>query len=126
MKRVPELRDLSQDHHHGLVLARRARQAAAGEEGHEPSAVWLEVEARFASELEPHFQIEETPIDEHEPLRACVRTGSGRTAADLRRFGELLEQHIRFEEREPFEVAQERLSPEALRAVARACRAHGE
>jgi hypothetical protein len=32
MKRIPQLRDLSEDHHHGLVLARKARQAAAGKD----------------------------------------------------------------------------------------------
>ena len=32
MKRTPELRTLSEDHHHGLVYARRLRRAAEGDE----------------------------------------------------------------------------------------------
>ena len=33
MKRAAELRSLSEDHHHGLVNARRLRQVAAEKEG---------------------------------------------------------------------------------------------
>jgi hemerythrin-like domain-containing protein len=110
MKRFLELRDLSEDHHHGLVLA-------------------------------PHFQIEELLIapgletvgetmlakrlyDEHRALRECVRPESGRTPSDLHRFGELQENHVRFEERELFEVAQKCLSSQQLGAIAEACRAN--
>jgi len=32
MKRTPELRTLSEDHHHGLVQARRLRRVAEGDE----------------------------------------------------------------------------------------------
>jgi hemerythrin-like domain-containing protein len=141
MKRIPELRDLSDDHHHGLVLAQKAKQAAARADLRAAAEMWVEVEMQFAAELAPHFQIEETLIaphledagesamtrrlyDEHRALRECVQPGSGRTPADLGRFGDLLESHIRFEERELFEVAQRRLSPEALIAVAEACRAN--
>jgi hemerythrin-like domain-containing protein len=140
MKRVPELRDLSEDHHHGLVLARKARKAAAGEDGFPASDVWAEVEAMFKTELEPHFQIEESLIgavlaalgesqlsrrllDEHEALREFLIPGRDRTPDDLGRFGELLEKHIRFEERELFEVAQSRLNPDELSEVAKACQA---
>lgn len=141
MKRIPELRDLSDDHHHGLVLARKAKQAAAGVDARAAAEMWVEVEMQFAVELAPHFLIEETLIaphleaagesamttrlyDEHRSLRECVKPESGRTPADLGRFGELLENHIRFEERELFEVAEKRLSPEALIAIAEACRAN--
>jgi hypothetical protein len=36
MRRAPELRTLSEDHHHGLVHARRLRRAA--HEGYAPEA----------------------------------------------------------------------------------------
>ena len=140
MKRLPELQALSEDHHSGLVLARKAKKAAAGEDGFSTRNVWADVEARFKTELEPHFQIEESFIasnleaqgesrlakrlyEEHETLRQFLFPESGRTSADLQSFGELLEKHIRFEERELFEVAQNSLSPDVLRAVARACHA---
>jgi hemerythrin-like domain-containing protein len=141
MRRIPELRELSGDHHHGLVLAQKATQAAVRADGRAAAEMWVEVELQFAAELAPHFLIEETLIAphleaagesamtqrlyaEHRALRECVEPGSGRTPADLGRFGELLENHIRFEERELFEAAQQRLSSEALTAVAEACRAN--
>lgn len=138
MKRAPELRDLSEDHHHGLVLARKAKLAAAGEGKSSAEDMWVEVEQAFKQELEPHFEVEESLIgpaleavgesplarrlvDEHRALRACL-TSRHRTADDLRRFGELLERHIRFEERELFQVAQDKMTSHELAAVARACR----
>jgi hemerythrin-like domain-containing protein len=137
------LRNLSEDHHYGLVLARKAKRAGAGEGDLSSADVWTEIETQFKEELEPHFQIEESLIappleiqgesrlakqlyEEHEALRQFLVPGSERTAADLRRFGELLEKHIRFEERELFEAAQNSLSPEALQAVAEACHARPE
>lgn len=139
MKRAPELRDLSDDHHHGLVLARKAKLAASGQEGPSGPEMWAEVEVVFKKELEPHFEIEESFIgkvlraagesqlaqrlvDEHEALREFLLPRHPRTVDDLRRFGELLEQHIRFEERELFQVAQAKLTSDELSAVAKACR----
>jgi hypothetical protein len=140
MKRVPELRDLSDDHHQGLVLARKAKKAAAQEPGFSATEVWADAEQRFISELEPHFKIEEMFLataletqgetqlarrlyDEHKVLRDYFVPRASRTLDDLRSFGELLEKHIRFEERELFEVAQKVLSPDALHAVEAACHA---
>lgn len=140
MKRIPELRDLSEDHHHGLVLVRKAKQAAEAGSDAAVKEAWGEVERVFSAELEPHFQIEERFIasilekrgeekltqrlhSDHKAIRTAVMPDQGRSPADLQRFGVLLEDHIRFEEREFFEVAQQRLSPEELRAVEEACRA---
>ena len=137
MKRIPQLRDLSEDHHHGLVLSRKAKKSAVGE-GLGLDETWVHVEASFIEELEPHFDIEESLIgkpleergeatlakrllDEHRALRAFFHPGAGRDASDLGRFGNLLERHIRFEERELFEVAQRVLTVEELIAVAEAC-----
>ncbi len=139
MKRVSELHGLSVDHHHGLVLARKAKQASNSEDKLLVSAVWEEVEKMFSSNLEPHFQIEETLImpnlkqkgnenlfrrfyDDHERLRKFIKPGSKKTAKALQSFGEILEKHIRFEERELFEVAQKYLSQETLNSIARACK----
>lgn len=55
LKRIPELRKLSEDHHHGLVLARRARLAGDGDEDFSAAHVWEEIERKFQNELEPHF-----------------------------------------------------------------------
>jgi hypothetical protein len=140
MKRIPELRDLSEDHHYGLALARMARKAAAGAGGVSADDAWAEVAAKFEADLEPHFRIEESIIvpalehlgesrltqrllDEHAMLRGFLVPGRDRTAAELGHFGELLDRHIRFEERELFEVAQRRMGHDELSRVAQACRA---
>ncbi|NOZ08740.1 MAG: hemerythrin domain-containing protein [FCB group bacterium] len=134
MKRFPELRKLSDDHHQGLVLARHARVA-----GDAPSAVrvWQEVEEKFRLELNPHFIVEEKylapPLEalgekelvkrfysDHRELRAFINDTKNRTIAALNAFGDLLEAHIRFEERELFEVAQARLPAATLKAVEKA------
>ncbi len=134
------MRALSVDHHHGLVLARKAKQAGTGGDDDKVIEVWAEVQAKFQAELEPHFLIEETIIapaleacgesalvkrlnSEHENLRNCVVAAGERSAAELERFGSTLEQHIRFEERDLFETAQRRLNPDQLNAIAQACRA---
>src|SRR5688500_16831419 len=57
MKRSAELRDLSEEHHHGLVEARRLRKAAAGEVPLE-EAVELFLGA-WREEIGPHFRAEE-------------------------------------------------------------------
>lgn len=139
MKRSNELRDLSSDHHRGLALARMARRSASGR-GDPPTAeAWMEIVETFRVELEPHFRVEESALapaleargepamvrrllEEHAVLRAFVSPGAGRTSADLANFGELLERHIRFEERELFEAAQRLLSAEELAVVAKASR----
>jgi hypothetical protein len=138
LKRIPELRRLSEDHHHGLVLARRARLAGEGNGGVPDSHVWEEIERRFRDELEPHFRIEEEYLApplvalgetelirrfnrDHRMLRESVGDPSARSPSALKQFGEMLERHIRFEERELFETAQQRLSSDELRAIERAC-----
>jgi hemerythrin-like domain-containing protein len=131
MKRDTALRDLSSEHHTGLVLVRRIRKQTAPTEA-AASARWDEVRERFASELEPHFQKEENgllpmlraigesalverTLREHEAMRRLVADGG---AKDLLRFAQWLDDHIRFEEKELFEVAQRRLSAAQLASLA--------
>jgi len=139
MKRTPELHGLSEDHHAALVLARKARLAGTqGDDGTlSPDEVWAEVKARFARDLEPHFAVEErvlAPLLEakgesepvarmladHQALRDCLRNHAEGTKASLLHFGQLLEQHIRFEERELFALAEKVLKPHELDAIRRA------
>ena len=136
MKRVAGLRQLSDDHHQGLVLALKAKKAAAGKDGLSVDALWDEVVRRFNAELEPHFQIEEQLLapallaagetqliqrleQEHAALRALLLS-TDRSATSLEAFGHMLEQHIRFEERELFATAQHLLSSRTLDAIATA------
>jgi hemerythrin-like domain-containing protein len=127
MKRHPALRQLSSDHHSGLVLARKARQAAKGSV-HDQRHMWATLVERFHAELEPHFRIEETgllvalseageaelverTLTEHEDMRGMI---SQDQPENLARFAELLTAHIRFEEQTLFARAQDLLGPDQL------------
>jgi hemerythrin-like domain-containing protein len=140
MKRLAEFQQLSMEHHQGLVFSRKVKRAAASGDEDKIRDMWDKVEASYKTELEPHFQIEEKYIasvmeehgetrlvkqlnEEHQAIRQMFAPQSGRNAADLNTFGLLLEQHIRFEEREFFETAQKYLSQDELQAIADACKA---
>lgn len=138
MQRAPQLVSLSHDHHHALVLARRCRLCATPDASGDVAAAWAAVREAFPSHLEPHFEIEEAHLvpaleaagetvmverlrEEHAALRALAAEESA-TASTVERFGTLLEAHVRFEEREVFELAQRRLPAAILDTVAEACR----
>lgn len=127
MVRHPTLIQLSHDHHHGLALALRCRKQALGRlkpmgsQGLKERAE--EFTAFFGKNLERHFDAEETVLfpfmrasiaeaaplidellREHEQLRAfssklAAENGLSKTLFDA---GDLLERHIRREERELF------------------------
>ena len=139
MKRVTQLRDLSDDHHTGLVLARRCRKAGDSGSGLSPEQVWEQVLEAFSSHLEPHFQIEEQHLvpaleaigetaladrilKDHVAL-CSLRESKHVDRKLVGRFGELLESHIRYEERQVFEPTQHRLPSRSLAAIASACQA---
>jgi len=137
MKRATELRSLSKDHHRALVIAKRAKQFNIECET-TLANIWMEIEIYYSTELESHFRIEETYIaphlespgeielikklyKEHDEIRCYFSPESTRTATDLSDFGKLLEQHVRFEERELFNLAQNSLSPDALASLEEIC-----
>jgi mannose-6-phosphate isomerase-like protein (cupin superfamily) len=124
MKRHPALMPLSHDHHHALVEARRLRRAAARDDDPEPvAAAFADF---FAAVSVPHFREEEETLfplvaafDEarpllvealldHQHLHALVaelqRSADVRGA--MREIGELLEAHVRREERELFPLIE--------------------
>lgn len=142
MKRHPHLREFSDDHHQGLVAARRLRKASAGEEPLEQTAqFFLEF---WEEETEPHFIKEEEALLpvlarygvrlDSEPLTSMfaqhhyIRTLVAQLELELARrdvksetlgeLGELLDEHIRLEEREVFPMIEESLTEEALEEVA--------
>ena len=144
MKRHRALVSLSHDHHHALVQARRLARSAAGDE-----AVRLEAAGDFlafyASDTIPHFREEEEllfplVVDrggdadellarvllEHQRIHALAerlreaQAGGRADAGVMQELGELLNAHVRLEERELFplieEVASDRLpEPRAAR-----------
>lgn len=127
MARHPSLVPLSHDHHHGLALALRCRKQALGQirpmgaQGLRERA--KEFHTFFSNNLVRHFRAEEqilfpligslvpesqSIIDrllkDHEEIRTANKrleseTGLGKLIFDL---GDLLERHIRTEERELF------------------------
>lgn len=138
MKRAAALRDLSDDHHTALVLARRCLRAP-GEGPGASATAWSAVRGAFDADLEPHFRIEEEHLlpalaaigesaladrvrADHASLRSLAAESSA-NGAYVERFGRLLEAHVRFEEREVFEIAQARLPVADLDAIAAACAA---
>ena len=56
MKRAAELRDLSEDHHHGLVQARRLKKAASEEVVAGPVEIAKDFLAFWQEETSIHFQ----------------------------------------------------------------------
>jgi hemerythrin-like domain-containing protein len=146
MKRSPELRDLSEQHHHGLVAARQLRWAAQGKIPLELTVTqFLE---RWREGIQPHFRLEEevllpgyarvVPADhdlivrtltEHVALRRAVRAMEQATGEERRRLaqeiGQALDDHIRFEERVLFPAMEAALAGAALAALGRELKAMG-
>lgn len=131
MKRHAALRKLSSDHHHALVLAKRAETASGDDAG--IAEFWHEVQRSFREQLEPHFCEEEAhllpalaqagenalverTLAEHAAMRRLIAAKP--STETLAAFAELLHAHVRFEERELFEAAQRRLSEAALAQLA--------
>lgn len=123
MKRHPALLQLSREHHTALKLALDCRKARESADGAAEAALLARIPGLFAAELEPHFQCEETDLlpqleavgetalvrrtlEEHRELRRLVACLGRGEAAALLPFAELLQAHVRFEERELFEQAQ--------------------
>ena len=144
MKRHPDLREFSDDHHQGLVNALRLRRSAAGE-GMTPEEaaraflkfwqedtsvhfrkeeeVLLPIVARYAKELLGQASVIEMLV-QHARIRGLAMQLDEEVARDevraetLRGLGDQLETHIRLEEREVFPLIEEVLSEAALHEVA--------
>lgn len=138
MKRHPALRDFSDDHHQGLVQARRLRRATDTE------AAACDFLAFWLADTKLHFRREEEDLLpalalcgmdlEHEPftrmlsqharLRGLVRRLDGKLERgepvekeELEKIGTLLEEHIRLEERVVFPLIETNLTEEDLRTL---------
>jgi hypothetical protein len=138
MKRSPALAALSRDHHHALEAARRLR--GAGAEDLDDAVAHLE--AFWDPRGRRHFEIEEELIlpalpeadadwrraaarvrDEHDRIRARVDRVRGRGADRVQaahELGQLLHDHVRFEERHLFGLLEERLPEDRLALLGQA------
>ena len=131
LRRDASLIPLSHDHHHGLVRVFEIRQALKARTGLAAEAA--ATREFYRGDLAPHFEAEETVVfpamratdcglelidvllDEHRRLRQMA-SGLEATPEPMSAFADLLERHIRREERELFAQYQEHV-PEAQRAA---------
>lgn len=140
-RRHESLIPLSREHHYALMLCLRIHR---GLESRQNDPAWLRSKAEnavrfFAGDLTPHFQAEEEVL--FPAMRHCAGTvellrdllaehrdlerlaeGLRQCEADLlverlRAFADLLEAHIRREERELFPIFEQQVTPEAARLI---------
>lgn len=129
IKRHKVLQPLSRDHHHTLLLAWKIRKGLIT--GIEPVRIKNYVNWFYKTYAAGHFELEEKfiytvleakderiqkALAEHEQLRALF-TSDENIATSLPQLADLLESHIRFEERELFNVIQENAGEEQLRII---------
>lgn len=129
LKRIKELRPLSREHHHGLMLCWKIRTGFA--KNVQPERIKKYTDWFYMTYLLPHFELEEEHVfpvlrKDHELVR--------KAHADHRRLRRLfnqainielnlglieeeLEAHIRFEERVLFPEIQEWASADQLRRI---------
>lgn len=150
LKRHPALVPLSRDHHGALVQARALRLAAGGTDAERRRHPSSETARGFLDfyerELRGHIDDEERALlprckavdpagterilAEHRELEALVAAIGEALAAGkdpltpMAQAGQLLDDHVRFEERSFFEVVQRALSADALLEIGRAIEAN--
>ena len=141
MKRVEALQPLSRDHLKALLAARRLRNATDADAA---SRDFLEF---WDGGGQRHFRVEEevllpgwalkSPVDRIAVARMleehlAIRRGALRAVAaeaaieELRDLGQLLDDHVRFEERELFPMIEKALDPDSLRRLATAIKSAEE
>jgi hemerythrin-like domain-containing protein len=151
MKRAPELRYLSDHHHQGLVHARRLRRAATREGSTTPKETAETLRKVWREEATAHFREEEEVLlpvlarygggagrgpvaqmlAQHTQIRGLVMELSDEVRngvvkpETLEGLGELLETHIRLEEREVFPLIEKVLPEEGLAEVASRLKVRG-
>lgn len=134
MKRDVRLRPLSRDHYHALVLARFIG-AICARDGMDAHAVEV-VKERFAAEITPHFLIEEKLLsaleghgvdhlvkrtrDEHAMILKLLEEALASNTTCMCELGDLLTEHVRFEEREVYPACEQLLSADTLDRIAAA------
>ncbi len=153
MKRARELKPLSSEHHQALLVAFQLKKGLAGhaEAAGAPKDMpgLLALARRFEDQvLQAHARAEEDLLGEfikgddmarlradHAEMTRLLRNSRSAQPPDLRAglgaFADLLERHVRWEERELFPYAEAHMDAEALATIGgelekRLVRAHGE
>ena len=124
LKRVPQLQSLSRDHHHGLLLSWKIRKGFSMNIN--PKRIKDYVDWFWISQLKDHFILEETyvfpllgnnhplikkALSEHNKIQNLIEDSSD-IITSLYALEEVLEAHIRFEERILFQEIQKTTTPE--------------
>lgn len=141
MKRIEQLKPLSMEHHLSLVLANQAVKTAKASDGNAINALCEQIVIEFETRWEQHFQKEEHSIfavldknyqaqmnendkalnalllTQHNQMRDMAKNLKKGNAADLTKFGELLKEHTRLEERQLFPLITDMFSRQELDAV---------
>lgn len=152
MKRHPDLREFSDDHHQGLVYARRLQRAAPAQEGglihtaqdflefweedtrlhfRKEEEVLLPVLARYSEELLNRESVTRM-LTQHARIRGLVMelrdelAGGKIRLETLQELGALLEAHIRLEERVVFPLVEKAVSEQALKEIASGLETFGD
>ena len=146
-RRHESLIPLSREHHYGLMLCLRLHKGLPQHGPQHGDEAWAREQAArvaqfFATDLAPHFQVEEEALFpamkdfagaselvdelfwEHRKMEALVERlrdpQTARLAPVLLEFADLLESHIRKEERELFPIYERQMKPEVAVEVERA------
>jgi len=131
MKRHEALQPFSRDHNVGLVLARKLSRADA-EDPPGLKSLAQEVTAYWRGEMQDHFAEEERLLSplaspesarrlqrEHAAIEELLQGGEDRLDANaLSTLGQLLDEHIRWEERGLFVEIEENATPQQLQDLA--------
>jgi hypothetical protein len=129
VKRAPELVPLSREHHEALVLARRACEPERPDA--EPATLAAHLAQRWDTHFEPHFRREEQCLlpalaaagagaaaadarQQHGRLRALVASLKAGDLAQLPAWGAAMRDHVHWEERFLFPLAERLLDLPAL------------
>jgi len=142
MTRDDRLVRLSRDHHHALVLSLRVQRELPHADDRAVSALIADAGRFWLAGLQPHAEAEDDALlarlathgdeglalagrlqREHRELdeaMTSVRNGGGAAGkrAALTRFGSLLAEHVRWEERDLFEWMQTQLTSDELAEIA--------
>ena len=133
IKRAKSLVPLSRDHHSGLLVVWKIRQGLRLQVAPERIARFIinafereesphfrEEEQLLFSALPPHNELRLNAERDHAAIRKIVlvlKEENKLAIADIEAFANLLEAHIRFEERILFPYFEKAVSPEVLEAV---------
>lgn len=135
MKRDPNLQPLSRQHHQGLMMVLLLQKGL--KKNADPVIMQQFIRDEWHTDLEAHFLQEEQVLipclqgkpfnsqltarilQDHATIRELVAKAEAGALneIEINYFSELLEQHIRFEERVYFPEAEAVLSPEELQQI---------